>query len=312
MRCAENSLGGNQVKFFRRFSAVCVLVVSILAAPTYAQERSAVRHDFDTSTINETSRILVFRPRIRVGEQSTGGMFEPRADWTELARENLGRSLESQRKLYGSVLIDAPEAFGEDARLSYMAQAGFRPSAASEVWRAVMNEEDQTAIDRGRRPRRYQNAAFFASHPTSLERADTLSALANRVRGGEYDGFATHREAMKEWLPILLADELALNDFGGTDYLIGRLAGDEISADLLYARGELYRGRGNPRDLVSAAEFYRQALNKDEGVNEAWRGLGLSLLRNNNADEGREALRRYLELVPEAADAAMLQSIVGD
>lgn len=195
---------------------------------------------------------------------------------------------------------------------SYMAQAGFRPSAASEVWRAVMNEEDQTAIDRGRRPRRYQNAAFFASHPTSLERADTLSALANRVRGGEYDGFATHREAMKEWLPILLADELALNDFGGTDYLIGRLAGDEISADLLYARGELYRGRGNPRDLVSAAEFYRQALNKDEGVNEAWRGLGLSLLRNNNADEGREALRRYLELVPEAADAAMLQSIVGD
>lgn len=105
------------MKFFRRFSAVCVLVVSILAAPTYAQERSAVRHDFDASTINETTRILVFRPRIRVGEQSTGGMFEPRADWTELARENLGRSLESQRKLYGSVLIDAPEAFGEDARL---------------------------------------------------------------------------------------------------------------------------------------------------------------------------------------------------
>ncbi|WP_248285214.1 hypothetical protein [Alteriqipengyuania abyssalis] len=89
----------------------------LLASPVSAQERGAVRHDFDFSTLGTDTRILVFRPRIKVGEQSTGGMFEPRADWTELARENIGSALDVQRRRYGSSLIDAPEPIGEDARL---------------------------------------------------------------------------------------------------------------------------------------------------------------------------------------------------
>lgn len=194
---------------------------------------------------------------------------------------------------------------------AYMARAGFRPSAAPEVWRAVMNEADQTAIDRGRRSRRYDGVAFFASHPTSLERADSLSALANRVPGGEYDGFGRHREAMKDWIPEFLSDELATNDFGGTEYIISRLAGDEYTADLLFARGELYRGRGHPRDLVSAAEFYQAALDKDENVDGAWRGLGLALLRSGQTEAGRAALKSYLERVPDAPDAPMLRMLVG-
>ena len=82
-----------------------------------AQERSAVRHDIAADAFTSDRRILVFRPRIRVGEQSTGGMFEPRADWNELARTNLDTALDQQQALYGNALIDAPEAFGEDARI---------------------------------------------------------------------------------------------------------------------------------------------------------------------------------------------------
>ncbi|RIV88054.1 hypothetical protein [Aurantiacibacter zhengii] len=94
-----------------------------LAAPAAAQERGAVRHDFDATQVQGDARILVFRPRIRVGEQSTGGMFEPRADWTELARDNLGNALDAYQVRYGSTLVEAPEAFGEDARIveDYMA-----------------------------------------------------------------------------------------------------------------------------------------------------------------------------------------------
>lgn len=195
---------------------------------------------------------------------------------------------------------------------SYMSKAGFRPSAAAEVWRAQMNEEDQTNIDRGRRSKRYDGVAFFASHPTDLERADTLSALANRVPGGEYDGFARHREAIKKWIPLFLSDELALNDFGGTDYVINRLAGDEFTADLLFARAELYRGRGHPRDLVSAIDFYRQAIALDGNVSVAWRGLGLALLRSKQVEEGRAALKEYLKRVPDAQDAPMLKALVGE
>ena len=94
-----------------------------LSAPVAAQERGAVRHDFDASALDGDVRILVFRPRIRVGEQSTGGMFEPRADWSELARDNLDAALRDYQAQFGTRLTDAPEAYGEDARIvgDYMA-----------------------------------------------------------------------------------------------------------------------------------------------------------------------------------------------
>lgn len=93
-----------------------VLALSV-PAPLAAQERGAVRHDFDATQLQGGARILVFRPRIRVGEQSTGGMFEPRADWTELARDNLGTAIDDYQARFGASLIDAPEAFGDEARL---------------------------------------------------------------------------------------------------------------------------------------------------------------------------------------------------
>lgn len=88
-----------------------------LASPVSAQERGAVRHDFDATQLQGDARILVFRPRIKVGEQSTGGDFEPRADWTELARDNLGAALGTYQAQYGSTLVEAPEVYGEEARL---------------------------------------------------------------------------------------------------------------------------------------------------------------------------------------------------
>jgi beta-barrel assembly-enhancing protease len=101
-----------------------------------------------------------------------------------------------------------------------------------------------------------------------------------------------------------------LGDFGATDFLLERLAGENWTAPLLFARGELYRARGNPRDLVASAGFYREALAKDPGLSAAERGLGLSLMRTGQAGEGRAALARYLAAVPDASDAAMLSSMV--
>lgn len=194
----------------------------------------------------------------------------------------------------------------------YIADAGFRPIAAAEVWQGIMDETDRTAIDRGRRSSRYDGVAFFASHPTNVERAQALTELAARVPGGDYDGVEEFRRAMADWTPQFLADELALNDFGGTDYVIERLGEYGWTADLLYARGELYRGRGHPRDLLNAANFYREALDLDPDLHEAWRGMGLALLRGGEAAQGSDALRTYLELAPAAKDAAMLRMMIGE
>jgi len=88
------------------------------------------------------------------------------------------------------------------------------------------------------------------------------------------------------------------------------VAQDGWSEDLLFARAELYRQRGYPRDLVAAADFYRQALALDQRHAESHRGLGMALLRGGEAEAGRAELRRYLELAPTAGDAAMVRALV--
>lgn len=45
--------------------------------------------------------LIVMRPDVQVGSVKTGGMVEPRADWTEQARENLLASLRKQQGARG-------------------------------------------------------------------------------------------------------------------------------------------------------------------------------------------------------------------
>lgn len=61
-------------------------------------------------------KILLLRPSVRVAEQSTGGMAEPRAEWTDQARENIDAALAELQRQLGNTVIAAPEAYGEDAR----------------------------------------------------------------------------------------------------------------------------------------------------------------------------------------------------
>lgn len=86
-----------------------------LSAPTTAQERSAVKQGFELAP-HSNKRILVFRPAVRVGEQSTGGMFEPNSEWTERAKVNIQAALEKIQSRFGNTVVMAPEPYGEDAR----------------------------------------------------------------------------------------------------------------------------------------------------------------------------------------------------
>ena len=46
-------------------------------------------------------KLLVLRPDVSVGSLTTGGMVEPRADWTEQARTNIIAALKAQQTLRG-------------------------------------------------------------------------------------------------------------------------------------------------------------------------------------------------------------------
>ena len=97
-----------------------------------------------------------------------------------------------------------------------------------------------------------------------------------------------------------------MNDFGASDFIINRLAESGWTADLWRARGDLFRGRGQPRDHMNAADFYGKAVALDPGLAVAHRGHGLSLLKTGRPTEGRAALERYLAIKPDAADANMI------
>ena len=190
--------------------------------------------------------------------------------------------------------------------VGYLNASALRPQSASVVWQNIIAEAEASAKARGLKKPRFDKVAFFATHPPEAERAATLASLAAPEGAARDDGAARYKQAMAPWLPIFLDDQVKLNDFGGSDYLITTLAGNGWTAPLWLARGDLYRARGNPRDLVNAADFYGNAVALEPALPEAHRGLGLSLMKIGRRTEGQASLRRYLELKPNASDASMI------
>lgn len=194
--------------------------------------------------------------------------------------------------------------------LSYLNKSELRPQSASRVWQNLMAEAEASARVRGLRKPNFNAIAFNASHPPNAERATYLAALALPEGATRDAGTLRYREAMKDWLPLFLDDQIKLNDFGASEFILENLAEGGWTAPLLYARGELYRGRGAQRDLVYAAEFYAAAIALDPIHAEAYRGLGLSLIKTGERTRGQEALQRYLELAPEAPDKGMIRLLL--
>ena len=235
-------------------------------------------------------------------------MFEPNAEWTEQAKANIQASLEELQARLGNEVIVAPEAYGNDAQAVEEHMALF--AAVSQVWQNLMGEIQASAVARGLKKPKFNAIAFTASHPPEGERADYLAALASSDGPPRDYGADRYRAAMKEWLPVFLEDQIKLNDFGGSEYIIENLAKDGWTASLWHARGELYRTRGHQRDLVNATQFYENAIALNEGLATAHRGLGLSLFKTGDRTRGQASLARYIELAPDAEDARKIEMML--
>jgi hypothetical protein len=87
----------------RKWGAVCAIAASA-ALSACVQTRQYADAQF---TLPQGSyKLLVLRPDVHVGSLTTGGMVEPRADWTEEARTNIIAALRAQQgALGGNVTI---------------------------------------------------------------------------------------------------------------------------------------------------------------------------------------------------------------
>ncbi|MFD1789013.1 hypothetical protein ACFSC3_15730 [Sphingomonas floccifaciens] len=81
--------------------AVAAIALGTAVVPAAAQERTATKQGFELPA-RSGKKILVFRPAVSVGAQSTGGMFEPNADWTDKARANIATRWQSVRRCWAT------------------------------------------------------------------------------------------------------------------------------------------------------------------------------------------------------------------
>ena len=108
-------------------------------------------------------------------------------------------------------------------------------------------------------------------------------------------------------------DEIKRGQYEESLVLFDRLlARKPADPEVLYARGEVYRLRGDKDDLPRALDDLSRAAGAQKPPAETFRSLGLVQKQLGNAQAAAEAFDRYLALDPHAPDAGLLRSYLSD
>jgi predicted Zn-dependent protease len=225
-------------------------------------------------------------------------------DYAQLAQRGTLRTLFR----YGREMEAEADARG--AKL--IAGAGYPPVEMANIWQQLIGEEDASA--RYRRKHRDRGYDLFATHPAPESRMADLRADAAEVTvpGKAYDnGRARYLAAIGAIRPMLLDDQVKLNDPGASQYLIQTLAQDGWNGLLRFYEGEGWRLRNRKGDDVRAAQSYAAAVVYPDAPADAFRWHGISLLKAGRPREARAALTRYLQMKPDAPDALWVRQTIG-
>ena len=205
------------------------------------------------------------------------------------------------------------EAEADAMGVRLLAEAGYDPMAMSETWQQLIDELKLSAKYRGKRRRR--NFTLFETHPSPDARMADLRISAAEVRrpGQAYDAYrARYLAATGRLRPIMLDDQVKLNDPGASQYVVNTLALDGWNGLLRFYEGEIWRLRNSQSkdDELRAAQGYAAAVMYPDAPPDAWRWHGVMLLKQGRRAEARAAFGRYLQLSPNAPDAALVRQMM--
>jgi predicted Zn-dependent protease len=160
-------------------------------------------------------------------------------------------------------------------------------------------------------PNRAKPSAYIASHPATKERLATLTKRAAEIAAQTHAnvlGSETHGAATSPHRAAWLEEEFNRGDYAQSVVMIKQLLKVEPeSGELQYFLGEAYRRRNAKGDIDSATASYQAAIAKGSPPSAVYRGLGLIALKRGQKEVAREAFEKYLLLVPEADDRAIVQ-----
>ena len=200
------------------------------------------------------------------------------------------------------------EAEADAMGLKLIAEQGLRPLAMSETWDQLIAELDASA--RYRRRRRDRRIGLFETHPLPESRRADLNASAAEVTvpGRVYDdGRDRYLKAIAAIRPMMLDDQVKLNDPGASQYIIETLARDGWNGLLRFYEGEIWRLRNREGDDRRAAQGYAAAVQYPDAPADAWRWHGIMLQKAGRLPEARTAFQRYLAMAPNAPDAPFIR-----
>jgi len=205
----------------------------------------------------------------------------------------------------------AMEAEADAMGAKNMADAGYAPIEMANIWEQLIGEE--TASARYRRKRR-RRGSLFDTHPSEGSRMVDLRADAAEVTvpGRQYEtGRERYLARIGAIRPMLLDDQVKLNDPGASQYLIETLAQDGWNGLLRFYEGEVWRLRNRHGDDLRAAQSYAAAVAYPDAPADAWRWHAISLMKAGRTGEARIAFTRYLTMKPDASDAAWVRQMIG-
>jgi len=186
-----------------------------------------------------------------------------------------------------------------------LAEAGYDPHAAYQVWYEILAEEEAAAV-KSRQP-----GLFSQTHPNSAERAEYLENFVIERYGPPYaDGSADPAllEILNHHYYLLMEDQIDTNRFGRTEEILRRHAALGVEPGILYFfHGEMYRQRGAEGDSDLALGAYLKSAEQAVVPPETYKNLGYLYLKKKDRASALASFRQYLDAAPEATDRAMIE-----
>jgi predicted Zn-dependent protease len=190
--------------------------------------------------------------------------------------------------------------------MKLMQRAGYDGRQAAQIWDDLLGELKVTGGDDvGSR------SAMFATHPPAGDRRDALLKLA-----GDAGGKLNAAELQKVVAPLRfewITDEIQRGQYEESLVLFDRLlARKPDDAQVLYARGEIYRLRDEKDDVARALDDLSKSVAVFKAPPEAFRSLGLLYKARSDLASAQPAFQKYLALAPEAPDAALIKGYLAE
>ena len=181
-----------------------------------------------------------------------------------------------------------------------MSENGYDPKAAPQLWRNLIEEKEAAEAE--------APDPFFASHPPSEERMETLAGLTAASSATASADSARFHALVTRHRAVWLEDEIDLGHYAEMQVVLDRLKESGHSPGTVwYYQGEILRRDTKVEDKGEAVAAFRKALAFDDAPAAAYRSLGQLLVRQGDLAGARSAYESYLAADPDADDQAMIQ-----